>query len=258
MIIETPQDQAYFPSIAILQQLDWTSQAELVLKDAPPKCYLGWANDAAPDCDVVTSSASPIPCRCQRNWDTEFIEPYVWESYAYRLLTLTASKEMVCTKATTKMLAQVSLKCTKVCTLYPNYTRRLTHPILIDNSTQALADNGRVLSPGLWMVVFDPTLDLTQALKGYAEMILIDANSMVAVNIGLRYRRGPGIVSAYNYELSVSTSMFQEAVKDGQIVWVALMLQIPSFKSLVMTSEQELDPLVRLARELSIQSRSND
>lgn len=72
-----------------------------------------------------------------------------------------------------------------------------------DNASQSLADSKATQSPSLWLAIYDPQLDLTDALKmGYTRMILIAANGDNAINLGLRYRQAPNQPPAYDYGLS--------------------------------------------------------
>ncbi|KAK0720155.1 hypothetical protein B0H67DRAFT_177949 [Lasiosphaeris hirsuta] len=76
----------------------------------------------------------------------------------------------------------------------------------VDNSTKTRLDSSHVLSPSLWIAVYDPTLTLEKAFAdGYTRMVLINANGMTAINLGLNFREAPGHAPAYDYQLSIST-----------------------------------------------------
>ncbi|RKU49366.1 hypothetical protein DL546_001492 [Coniochaeta pulveracea] len=211
-VITTSTDtvnSTYYPSIALFQRLDWSSQGHLTVDNLPPKCFLGWYNDAAPDCDSIAVPGSALPCKCDTRWDSSVTELFVWEDTTYRLLILHASRGMISLHPTTAMLAEV----------WFTY-----------NSTKALADAGRVLSPSLWVAMFDPTLDITEALeRGYTRMQLVDANALVAINLGLQLRESAGQTPAFDYELSISTIPSVSKVEDDDTGWLSLFLQFPSF-----------------------------
>lgn len=74
-----------------------------------------------------------------------------------------------------------------------------------DNATKALEDSTHILSPSLWLAVYDPSLSIEEALEaGYTRLLLVNANGVAAINLGLRRRPGyDGPV--YDYDLSVSS-----------------------------------------------------
>lgn len=75
-----------------------------------------------------------------------------------------------------------------------------------DNSTKALADSSRILSPSLYVAIHDPTLLLQQALEAnYTRLVLVNANGMTSINLGLSSREVLGQAPAYDYQLSIST-----------------------------------------------------
>ncbi|OBT89657.1 hypothetical protein VE02_01793 [Pseudogymnoascus sp. 03VT05] len=74
------------------------------------------------------------------------------------------------------------------------------------NDSKALNDSSMLLMPSLWIAIYDPTLNLTSALEnGYTRMVLINANGMTAINLGLNRRQAPYTSPAYDHQLSVST-----------------------------------------------------
>lgn len=90
-----------------------------------------------------------------------------------------------------------------------------------------------LLSPSLWIAIYDPTLNLTSALEnGYTRMVLINANGMTAINLGLNRRQAPNTSPAYDYQLSVSTipaASVDCAAGSTTHCHISLFLQFPSF-----------------------------
>ena len=63
------------------------------------------------------------------------------------------------------------------------------NPSPIDNASKAKDDSSRVLSPSLWIAVYDQALTFEEAFRyGYTRMTLIDANGVVAINLGINYK----------------------------------------------------------------------
>ena len=55
-----------------------------------------------------------------------------------------------------------------------------------------MKDSSRILSPSLWLAIYDPTLTLPEALeRNYARPILVNANGMVAVNLETKLVKMP-------------------------------------------------------------------
>jgi hypothetical protein len=105
-----------------------------------------------------------------------------------------------------------------------------------DNTTQAFADAGLALSPSLWVAAFDPTLTITEALEdGYTQMQLVNADGLVAINLGLQYRQVPGTAPAYNYDLSISTTQSLTPLSDDAVSWITLFVQFPTFDRQIST-----------------------
>ena len=93
------QDWASFPSIALFQRIDWTSQANLV--SWPGKCFLGWHDEAAPACDKVEPGT--LPCKCGGNWASD-VNTIVWRNATYSYKTLKATPSMVSLAPTTQLI----------------------------------------------------------------------------------------------------------------------------------------------------------
>ncbi|KAI1410001.1 hypothetical protein F5Y13DRAFT_202628 [Hypoxylon sp. FL1857] len=213
-------DQVYFPSITLFQREDWTSQGSLTVSPARPKCYIGWADEDAPNC--ASSRSQNLPCRCEDRWE-ESIGTFTWHGATYRTLTLVSSEALLCTVPTTLMLAQA---------------------FLWYDSSKAINDSSRLLSPSLSVAVYDPTLTLEEALENdYTRPILVNANGMIAVNLGLNYRQVRGKPPAYDYDLSLSTvpslDMRCDNGSDTRAstgpCFISLWLQFPTFERQVST-----------------------
>ncbi|KAI2465618.1 hypothetical protein F4781DRAFT_424665 [Annulohypoxylon bovei var. microspora] len=213
-------DHAYFPSITLFQREDWTSQGTLDVSRAPPKCFIDWAEEGAPSCGL--SNSQRLPCRCEDRWE-ESIGNYTWRGTKYRTLTLVSSKALLCTVPTTFMLAQA---------------------FMWYDSSKAINDSSRLLSPSLSVAIYDPTLNLTEALENdYTRPILINANGMVAVNLGLNYRQARGRAPAYDYDISLSTipslEMQCDVGSDTEQAtgpcFLSLWIQFPTFERQVST-----------------------
>ncbi|KAI1214344.1 uncharacterized protein F4807DRAFT_455984 [Annulohypoxylon truncatum] len=213
-------DHAYFPSITLLQRDDWTSQGILDVSRARPKCFVGWAGENAPNCGL--SDSQSLPCRCEDRWE-ESIENFTWHGTKYRTLTLVSSEALLCTVPTTLMLAQA---------------------FLWYDSSKAINDSSRLLSPSLWLAVYDPTLSLSEALENdYTRPILVNANGMVEVNLGLNYRQVRGRAPAYDYDISLSTipaldmlcNIGSDSEPATEPCFLSLWLQFPTFERQVST-----------------------
>ncbi|KAI1101405.1 hypothetical protein F4804DRAFT_344013 [Jackrogersella minutella] len=217
-VITTTQDvvdHVYFPSITLFQREDWTSQGSLDISRARPKCFIDWAKEDAPDCEL--SNSQHIPCRCDDRWE-ETIGNYTWQGTKYRTLTLVSSEALLCTVLTTLMLAQAFLK--------------------------AVNNSSRLLSLSLSVAVYDPTLTLTEALENdYTRPILVNANGMVVINLGLNYRQVRDRDPAYDYDISLSTvpalDLLCDKGSDTQPAtkpcFLSLWLQFPTFERQVST-----------------------
>jgi hypothetical protein len=118
----------------------------------------------------------------------------------------------------------------------PSYQTITANRNETDDSSKALSDSSMLLSPSLWIAIYDPTLDLASALEnGYTRMVLINANGVTAINLGLNRRQAPNTSPAYDYKLSVSTipaaGVNCGATSTGSTApcHISLFLQFPSF-----------------------------
>lgn len=92
--------------------------------------------------------------------------------------------------------------------------------------------------------MYDPTLSLRQALENdYTRPILVNANGMVAVNLGLNYRQARGKAPAYDYDVSLSTipavdmlcDVGSDTTPSTGPCFLSLWLQFPTFERQVST-----------------------
>jgi hypothetical protein len=101
------QDSVHFPSLTLFQRADWTSQANLDVS-VPGKCFLGWYNESAPDCNDVDPGVTP--CQCSGSWDDKVLD-FQWHNANYRALTLTSNASMLSKVPSTQMIAQAFFNC---------------------------------------------------------------------------------------------------------------------------------------------------
>ncbi|KAH9996985.1 hypothetical protein F4779DRAFT_606637 [Xylariaceae sp. FL0662B] len=212
-------DRVYFPSLTLFQRVDWTSQGTLDVNRARPKCFIGWLDENATHCGLNNSE---LPCSCHDRWSGT-VEDFFWKGTLYRALSLIASEDMVCTVPNTLMLAQA---------------------FLWYDSSKASDDSSRRLSPSLWVAIHDPTLTVKEALENDSTRpMIINANGMIAINLGLNYRQIRGKSPAYDYDISISSIPTMDMTCDNgsdtkpsyQPCFVSLWLQFPTFERQVST-----------------------
>ncbi|KAK4222528.1 hypothetical protein QBC38DRAFT_80874 [Podospora fimiseda] len=212
--------EEYFPSITLLQQDDWSSQADLD-DSSPPKCFIGRYDEQLPDCGTVFPGS---PCKCHNRWGGEVID-YEWQNSTYRTITLTPSESMISRQPAGLMIAQA----------FFNY-----------NSTKARINASQLLPPSLWVAIYDPRLPLEEALyANYSQMRLINANGLIHINIRLNSREVPGRSAAYDYDLSLSSIPAMDIQCDVSAPGgarspciLSLYLQYPNFERL--SAKQEI------------------
>lgn len=108
------------------------------------------------------------------------------------------------------------------------------------------------VNPSLLIAVYDPTLGLQEAFEmGYTRMSLINANGIVAVNIGLQVRQGLDGNSVYDYTLGLSSSPARDLVCDTSSATtyqypchVSLFVQIPDFDRTIISTVKDMEWLV--------------
>ncbi|KAK0639562.1 hypothetical protein B0T16DRAFT_518489 [Cercophora newfieldiana] len=209
------QEEANFPSFTLFQRADWTSQANLQ-SGVSPKCFLGWHDESAPECGPDRA----LPCQCSGSWG-DSIGDFKWQNTSYRALKFQASEDMMSASPTVQVIAQT----------FFSY-----------DSKKANQDSSRTLSPSLYIAVHDPTLTVEEALaNGYTRMVLINANGMVAINLGLESREALGHAPANDYQLTISTvpSMTMECDASAAC-FLTLIFQFPSFERQVLRQDVKL------------------
>lgn len=90
----------------MLQDVNWSSQAELTL-NSPPKCFVGWLENGLATCD---SAEVGEWCDCGANWDDD-ITLFKWKNTTYNKLTWTTTESMLSVNPATPILAQAFFKC---------------------------------------------------------------------------------------------------------------------------------------------------
>ncbi|KAK4217729.1 hypothetical protein QBC37DRAFT_437796 [Rhypophila decipiens] len=216
------QETTRFPSIAILQRSDWTSQANLA-GSVPGKCFIGWYDERSPDCEELPPGTTP--CQCAGSWAKNIVD-FQWHNTSYRAQILTSTSSMVSNAPTNQMIVQT---------------------FFTYNTAKALADSSHILSPSLFIAVYDPTLTLQQALEnGFTRLNLVNANGVAAINLGLSYRdyQYIGKPPAYDYTLSISgipgTDLrcdVSSPEKNTGHCFLSLFMQFPTFDRLVFTQK---------------------
>ncbi|KAK4148706.1 hypothetical protein C8A00DRAFT_47516 [Chaetomidium leptoderma] len=211
---------------------DWSSQANLGVS-VPGKCFIGWYDENAPDCNELAPGTTP--CQCAGSWGQDVMD-FKWQNISFRALTLISTSSMVSLAPTTQMIAQAFF----TCEFFPPY-----------DTAKALADSSRVLLPSLWIAVYDPTLTLQEALEnGYTRMNLINANGVAAINLGLNYREALGKAPTYDYQLSISAIPSTDLQcdvssedKNTGYCFLSLFLQFPTFDRLVSRQGTAMSPV---------------
>ncbi|KAI1760625.1 hypothetical protein GGR53DRAFT_525937 [Hypoxylon sp. FL1150] len=174
--------------------------------------------------DVTTFQIDTVKlsCDCADHWGRS-VENYIWQGTNYRTLTLFSSEDLLCTVPTTIMLVQA---------------------FFWYDSSKAINDSSRLLSPSFWLAVYDPTLTFAEALENdYTRLTLVNANGEVTVNMVLNYRQVRGKRPAYDYNLVVSTvpamdrhcDIGSETDPAYMQCFISLWLQFPTFERQVST-----------------------
>ncbi|KAK8031844.1 hypothetical protein PG990_001578 [Apiospora arundinis] len=212
----------FYPSIAVMQNVEWSSQANLTL-DSKPKCFVGWMKDSLPTCDLVKPGDW---CNCTPLWDTA-ISTFAWQNTTYNMLAWNADEHMINSRPTTPILAQA----------FFNF-----------DSAKAFGDSFAHESPSLWLAVWDTALSLQESLEyGYTRLQLIDAAATSSVSLGLNRKELPGRKPAYDYQISAITTVRQTDLtcdpsnENYGACRVTLLVQYPSFNRDIMTHKKAMN-----------------
>ncbi|KAE9378470.1 hypothetical protein N431DRAFT_554654 [Stipitochalara longipes BDJ] len=221
-----------FPSVVLFQRKDWTSQANLLGRsgDTGSKCYLGWYNDNAPSCSSLPpeSFGNSTQCTCEELWynNDEVIEDFLWMNTTYRYILFDSPSWLLCNTPTYMLMLQT----------FFNY-----------NVTQALQDSGSS-TPSLLLAVYDPELGMQRAFEeGYTRMKLINANGIVAVNVGLNMRQAPDQAPANDYTIDISPTQDSDLTCDTSTTLsfqypchVSLFITIPNFERTITLRQKQM------------------
>jgi hypothetical protein len=165
-------------------------------------------------------------CTCKELWynDDEVIEDFIWMNTSYRYKVFDSPSWFIGHNPTYMLLLQT----------FFDY-----------NATEAL-DESSTTNPSLMIAVYDPTLGMQNSFElGYTRMNLVNANGIVAVNIGLQVRDGGNGISAYDYSLSLVSSPATDLVCDTTSAetykypcHMSLFIQVPNFDRSTITTEK--------------------
>lgn len=89
------QDEVQFPALALFQNTNWTSQANIRSKSM--KCFLGWLKENAVLCDDLPPEQL-IPgqsCNCKAGWTNDVIEGFRWQNTTYRYLSWRPTPKLI-------------------------------------------------------------------------------------------------------------------------------------------------------------------
>ncbi|KAK7913813.1 hypothetical protein PG985_011516 [Apiospora marii] len=213
----------FYPSFAVTQNAEWSSQANLTL-DSKPKCFVGWMKDSLPACDRVEKPGDW--CNCTSQSDTA-ISSFVWQNTTYNLLAWNADTHMVNSRPTTPILAQA---------------------FFTFDSAKSYHDSFAHTSPSLWLAIWDTALSLQESLEyGYTRLQLIDAAATSSVNLGLFRKELPGRKPAYDYRISAITTVRETGLtcdpsdENYGPCRVTVLIQYSDFHRDIMTQKQGME-----------------
>jgi len=167
-------------------------------------------------------------CTCKEYWynNDVVVEDFVWMNISYRYKVFDSPSWLIDQTPTYTLLLQT----------FFDY-----------NATKAL-DESSTTNPSLMIAVYDPILGMQKAFDlGYTRMYLVNANGIVAVNIGLQVRDEGNGISAYDYSLSLISTPATDLVCDTSSAetykWpchMSLFVQIPNFDRSIITTEKTM------------------
>ncbi|KFA78775.1 hypothetical protein S40288_11434 [Stachybotrys chartarum IBT 40288] len=167
-----------YPALAFLQDIKWTSQADLTLQK-PPECFMGPWHAVLPSCQVADTL---VGCSCKDNWETP-IEYLVWNGQAYRLLQMLPAAAEVSRQVGQRLMAQA----------FFSY-----------NARRSQQDRGALLQPSLYLAIWDRKYNLPHALEvGITRLQLINANALTAINLNPQWRQTE-VDGEFSYDYGLS------------------------------------------------------
>lgn len=122
--------QIQFPNVAVFQQLDFSSQANIL--PGLSKCFLGWYDDSAPKCSTLQTKDIDVKarCNCNESWSSEVIENFNWQGTTYQYLQFQTQPNLVSNQPTYLMMLQVFFNC-MLPPIHSLYTQPLTPVVVI-------------------------------------------------------------------------------------------------------------------------------
>lgn len=196
-ISEHIEEHPIFPAVAVLQNVDTSSQATLI--DTPLKCWAGTYTETGPQCATLDSQQylTSSSCNCNESWSPAIIEDFVPRGLhggTWRYLQFTPSADLVSKNPGFLLTIQA----------WYNF-----------NGTEAREALWVMPNPDLWLAVFDSSHSLADALaSGYAPLNLINANGVTSINLHLNTLQSKRPRPMYFYRPIISTSPNVEIVCD--------------------------------------------
>ncbi|KAK2051312.1 hypothetical protein LY76DRAFT_528814 [Colletotrichum caudatum] len=181
---DTSQESLFFPSIALLKDPNWSSQAELSLEKSP-KCFQGLWEDNLPVCSRDHPGDA---CNCANDWVLPLNTTFTWRNTTYHMLQLQPTESAVSKELGQALMVQA----------FFSY-----------DTEKALKDRGSLLEPSLRLAIWDPHLTLAEALeRGLTRLVLINANALTSLNLYVESRQtSPGSSLALDYARSDISSI---------------------------------------------------
>lgn len=159
-------------------------------------CFLDWVDQKSPDCNQL-GPEQMVPgqaCNCNDSWSKATTD-FTWQHKNYQYISFTPASNLISRVPNYTVLLQAFFTC--MLPSLPLGACRLTGP---DNLTQSVITSSQKQSPTLYLAVYDPSLNVSEALRAdYTRMTLINANSITSINLRLVYRQGQDYRYAYDY-----------------------------------------------------------
>ncbi|KAB5578653.1 hypothetical protein GE09DRAFT_1184188 [Coniochaeta sp. 2T2.1] len=173
-VIETSlarYDRLGFPALALLEQPNWSSTGH-ISPVKKPKCFMGPYAENLPPCQSEADVMSG--CSCSSNWRVP-LKRLAWAKYAG-------------TRTNTRRDCHLQRAAADRTGFL--FFSNIMLPSTSDRAQQAQQDRGELLKPSLGLALWDPRLELSQALElGVAHMQNINANALTEVNLDPQLRQ---------------------------------------------------------------------